>query len=125
MGQRRAVTVIKFVMKGSVESRLYDLATVGFEATKKKLAAETDAAAGATATTAAITTSTASAAVAAAGAPAPAPAAAIANEPPQGGAPTVTTLATSKTIVGHLRSDSIKLNAASFDLLFGITDENT
>jgi hypothetical protein len=29
---------------------------------------------------------------------------------------------TSKTVLGHLRGDTIKLNAASFDLLFGVAD---
>jgi hypothetical protein len=115
MGQRRLVTVVKFVMNGSVESRLHDLATLGLEATKTKLLA-------------AISSKQANNAIAGAIAlrvpPLPAPLAASngggAGGGGGGGGAGTAGLSTSKTIVGHLRSDKIKLDLGSFDVLFGV-----
>lgn len=98
MGQRRAVTVVKFVMKGSVESRLHELATRGLEATQKKLAADNTAAVtagGGGGKTREVT-----------------------------GIATTSRMTASKTTAGHIRSDTIHLDAASFDLLFGVTSQD-
>jgi hypothetical protein len=47
-------------------------------------------------------------------------AAAAASNPPQGGGAASTELSTANATAGHLRSETIKLNSASFDLLFGV-----